>query len=127
MRRCASSKLLPLLFYGWSAETIADWCHVSVDTARRYKRGDAQPSHQARALFMLYRDRRVLDGAFSRFLVRDGKLIDPAGYEFTPAVLEGYQSLLQWAHGMSCELGRSREYYQHLDTLARAFRAASNV
>jgi hypothetical protein len=83
------------------------------------------PSRQSRTLFLLHRDRRVLYGAFARFQVRDDKLIDPAGYEFTASVLEGYHALLQWAHGMSLELGRRGEYERHLQVLGRAFRDAA--
>lgn len=111
-------------FYGLSAQRIAEVCGVSQRTARRYIAGTLKPSLQVLRLVTLYREGRVLEGAaWKRFLVRADKLIDPAGYVFTPAVLEGYSMLLQWAHGMAAELGRTDEYYnRYLKVIEDAIR-----
>jgi hypothetical protein len=53
-------------------------------------------------------------------------LIDPEGHEFSESVLRGYHMLLQWAHGMAGELGRTDEYYgRYLKVLEDAFREVS--
>jgi hypothetical protein len=62
-------------FYGYPAELIAEWCGVSVGTAEHYKAGRRKPPTPVLRLFRLYRDGKVLDGAWSDFRVRKGMLI----------------------------------------------------
>jgi Phage protein/Helix-turn-helix len=113
----------PAVFYGLTAQRIAAVCGVSVATVRAYLRGSRKPSRQVLRLVTLYREELVLEGrAWAGWRVRGNKLVDPAGYVFTASVLEGYQSLLQWAHGMAYELGRREEYWAHLDVLGKALR-----
>ncbi len=104
-------------FYGLSDRRIAEVCGVTLRTARRYMAGTLKPSLQVLRLVT------VLEGPWKRFQVRGDKLIDPQGYEFTPAVLEGHMMLLQWAHGMSVELGRRKEYDDYLAVRGRELRA----
>ena len=118
--------LIPTAFYGLSADRIAEVCGVSKRTAVRYLSGRLKPSLQVLRLATLYAEGRVLDGPWARFRVRGKVLIDPEGYEFSESVLRGYMMLLQWAHGMAGELGRTDEYYdRYLKLLEDARRGVS--
>ena len=68
------------LFYGHSAELIAEWCGVSIETAKRWKRGDRQPSLSAAKLFALYRNGQVLGTEWREWRVHSDRLIDPEGF-----------------------------------------------
>jgi hypothetical protein len=118
--------VIPTAFYGLSADRIAAVCGVSKRTAVRYLSGRLKLSLQVLRLVTLYREERVLEGPWARFRVRGKVLIDPEGHEFSESVLRGYHMLLQWAHGMAGELGRTDEYYgRYLKVLEDAFREVS--
>ena len=82
-------------FYGYSVELLAQWCMVSVETAARWKRHEAEPSRQAMALFELHRDRRVLGDAWPGWLVNGNRLVDPEGNETTQGQLRAYAHVYQ--------------------------------
>lgn len=113
-------------FYGLSADRIAAVCGVSKRTAVRYLSGRLKPSLQVLRLVTLYREERVLEGPWARFRVRGRLLIDPEGRVYSDSVLRGYEMLLQWAHGLAAQLGRTDEYYDYyLKVLEDALREVS--
>jgi hypothetical protein len=87
----------PIIFYGYSAQQVAEWCSVSLATAKAYKDGIRKPSRQALKLFTLYRQELVLGPEWRGFTVRKGTIVDPAGVVTTRPQLEGYQIIMQWA------------------------------
>jgi hypothetical protein len=84
------------IFYGYSAELIAQWCGVSVATARRWKRGGGVPRPALR-LFALYRDGKVLDEYWTNWTTRKGVLTDPDGTSTTKGQLAAYWVVMQFA------------------------------
>jgi hypothetical protein len=89
--------LKPLsIFYGYSPALIAQWCGVSVATARRWKRGGAAPRPALR-LFGLYRDGKVLDEHWKGWRAVKGVLSDPGGNCTTQGQLVAYWLVMQFA------------------------------
>jgi hypothetical protein len=86
------------LFYGYPDWVIAEWCCVSLNTARQWKSGARAPGPAATKLFTLYRDGRILDDAWQGWAVHRGKLCDPEGHETTQAQLRAYPFIWQLAH-----------------------------
>lgn len=83
-------------FYSFPAELIAEWCAVSVETARKWKNGDQQPSRSALKLFRLHAARRVLAApAWDGWSVRDDRILDPEGNETTQGQLRAYYLVYQ--------------------------------
>ena len=110
-----SAKLFNI-FYGYSAQLIASWCRVTLNTAYQYKRGDRQPSPQARELFLLYRNRRVLGDEWDGWSINGNLLVDPEGNETTQGQLRAYYHVYQLCR----ELSKGREdAQQELATLMR--------
>lgn len=105
--------VIPTAFYGLSPDRIAEVCGVSKRTAVRYLSGRLKPSLQVLRLATLYAEGRVLDGPWARFRVRGRVLVDPEGRMYSDSVLRGYEMLLQWAHGLAAQLGRTDEYYDY--------------
>lgn len=93
------------IFYGYPAELVAEWCCVSLRTARALKAGKRRPSRQVAKLFQLHRDRRVLGAEWSGWLVKPGALVDPDGNETTRAQLHGYWLVMQYARELARERG----------------------
>ena len=84
-RPTPSSPLNP--FYGYPEELIAEWCCVSVQTARLYKTGRRRPSKRVLKLFRLYRERRVLTDEWGGHKVIGDRLYAPNGVHFEPSHL----------------------------------------
>lgn len=112
------SRPIAVLFHGWSVPTIAEWCRVSRATARRYKTGALSPSPQARALFVLHRDGRVLTAEWDGWQVRRDAIIDPEGNETTARLVRGYMLMLAWVRSKYLDAG---DYWADMD---RAFGVA---
>lgn len=84
------------IFYGYPPELVAQWCGVTLATARRWKKGAPVPRPALR-LFTLYRDMRVLDAAWAGWKVHKGKIIDPDGNATTETQLRAYSLVMQFA------------------------------
>lgn len=80
--RRSVTRLTP--FYGYPAEVIAQWCCVSIGTAKKYKNGQRKPSKSAMHLFELYRDGRILDDAWNGYRCVNGQLWDNSGKSVRP-------------------------------------------
>jgi transcriptional regulator with XRE-family HTH domain len=118
--------IIPTAFYGLTTDRLAAVCGVSKRTAARYLSGQLKPSLQVLRLATLYGEERVLEGPWARFRVRGRLLIDPEGRVYSDSVLRGYEMLLQWAHGLAGELGRTDEYYdRYLKVIEHALREVS--
>lgn len=72
-------------FYGFPAEVIAEWCGVSVGTAKHYKAGRRKPPTPVLRLFRLYRDGSVLGEEWAGYRVVDGKMFGPDGRFIRPS------------------------------------------
>ena len=68
--------------YGINAEEVARRCKVDVRTARRWKRGDSRIPETA--AMILSGDLGQIDPAWRGWVLRDGKLISPEGWEADP-------------------------------------------
>jgi hypothetical protein len=104
------------LFEGYPAELIAEWCAVSVKTAALYKAGTRKPSRQAIRLFALFRDGRVLAGAWRECCVRGDRLFDPDERAVTVGQLRAYWIVMQLAAEYARMLGPDQQerYYDAL-------------
>jgi hypothetical protein len=109
----ARSNVVSSLFYGVSAEVIAEWCAVSVKTAKRWKRGESPPTASAMKLFRLHRDRQVLGAEWDGWLINGGTIVDPDGNETTQEQLRAYVFVYQLCRELA------REDPQALQTLQR--------
>jgi hypothetical protein len=73
------------LLHGLSASTISDLCHVSLPTARRWKRRRQVPASHARLLeLLIFGQLGALCSAWSGWRMREGKLITPEGWSVSP-------------------------------------------
>jgi hypothetical protein len=95
MRRRKLTYLSP--FYGYAPGLIAQWCCVSVRTARAYKNGSKRPSRSVLKLFRLHKEMRVLTGAWDGWSVDDRGVVDPDGNCTSAAQLGGYWLIMQYA------------------------------
>jgi hypothetical protein len=107
-------------FYGLSEQQIAQWAGVTLRTAHLYRTGRRKPSLQALRLVTLYREERVLQGPWKRWVVRGNKLVTPEGLELPEAVLRGYREMLSWARSVAGSHGLSSEYWARLERIAEA-------
>jgi hypothetical protein len=85
------------IFYGTPAKVIAEWCRVHPNTAYQYKRGERIPGAQARRLFLLHRDGRVLNDCWPAWRIDGNRLIDPEGNATTQGQLRAYSMVYQLA------------------------------
>jgi hypothetical protein len=107
--------LKPLsIFYGYPDFLIAQWCGVSVVTARGWKLGKGKPSRQSLRLFTLYRDEKVLGTEWRGVRIQGKRLVDSAGMSLTFAQIEQYQILLQWAAELARRDPADRARFQWL-------------
>jgi hypothetical protein len=83
-------------FYGYPADLIASWCGVSEAVAADWKEGVRRPSKQARLLFDLYRERRVLGAGWEAWAVNRQCLVDPEGNSTTQQQLRAYAQIVGW-------------------------------
>lgn len=111
----------PLLnvFYGSPAKVIAEWCQVHPNTAYQYKRGDRTPSPQARQLFLLHRDGRVLNDCWPGWRVQGDRLIDPEGMATTQGQLKAYVLVYQLAAEYARQSADARVRFDDIMRLAR--------
>jgi hypothetical protein len=91
------------LFYGFPDWAIADWCCVSLQTARHWKSGLRAPGPAALKLFKLHRDGRILTSEFDGWGVHRGKLCDPEGHELTQGQLRAYP----FVYAIALEYGKT--------------------
>lgn len=103
------------IFTGYSAALVAEWCGISLATARLYKAGKRKPSKAVVKLFVLHRDRRVLGPEWHGWLVKADSIVDPEGNETTRPLLHNYQFIMQFARQSAAELGEQRR--QEFDEL----------
>lgn len=117
----ARSRPTPAVFYGYPAELIAQWCHVSLSSAYLYKLGHRRPSRQVLRLFVLHRDRRVLSDEWKGWLVKPDVLVDPEGNETSRDLLRNYSLILQFSRALADELRgkKGRDQYLRLLTGGR--------
>lgn len=108
------SRVISSVFYGIPAELIADWCGVSLETARRWKTGQTQPSASALKLFVLYRDRKVLNKEWDGWLINRETLVDPEGNATTQGQLRAYAHV----YALCQELARGNDEAQKILELA---------
>jgi hypothetical protein len=85
-------------FYGYPPKLIADWCGVSVQTARAYKNGSKRPSRAAMKLFRLYRESKVLGEEWDGWAVDAKSIVDPDGNATTRSQLMAYWIIMQYAY-----------------------------
>ena len=86
------------LFYGYPDWVIAEWCCVSLQTARHWKSGIRAPGPAATKLFMLHRDGRILTSEWEGWGIHQGKLCDPEGHETSQGQLRAYPFVWQLAN-----------------------------
>ena len=67
------------ILYRWNINEIATFCQVDMTTARRWKRGAICPPYTA--LCLLSRDLGIFDPAWCGWLLKDGSLWSPEGWE----------------------------------------------
>jgi len=101
------------LFYGYPDWVIADWCCVTLQTARHWKSGIRAPGPAATKLFMLHRDGRILTSDWEGYGIHRGKLCDPEGHELTQVQLRAYP----FVYALAVEYGRTNSRAR--DTLYR--------
>jgi hypothetical protein len=104
------------VFYGYPAELVAEWCGVSLATARLYKAGKRKPSKPVVKLFLLHRDRRVLGPEWNGWIVKPGSIVDPDNNETSRSQLHNYFWIVQLARRLSseCEDARAGEEFERL-------------
>jgi len=91
------------MFYCYPAEVIAEWCAVSLATAREYKLGRRKPPPPVARLFELHRDRRVLGPTWNGWLVKPDSIVDPDGNETGRMQLYNYFWVVQFARQLAAE------------------------
>jgi hypothetical protein len=120
------SRPTPALFYGYSPETIAQWCRVSEGTAYLYKIGHRKPSAQAVRLFVLHRDGRVLTDEWDGWKINLTGLVDPEGQETSRSLLRGYSLMMQFVRPLFEERWGTtgvKKYYELLEKMDEEHRA----
>lgn len=110
--------VVSIVFSGFPPEVISDWCAVSIETARRWKSGQTNPSPTALKLFALYRDRLILGQEWDGWLINRSTIVDPEGNATTQGQLRAYYLNLQ----LLAQLCRSNEdaYAEYLRNLSMA-------
>jgi hypothetical protein len=103
------------IFYGYSAELIARWCGVTVETARLYKAGSRKASRAVLRLFVLHRDGRVLGEGWEGWQSRAGTIVDPDGNATSARQLMTYFYVMQFAAALAAQDPRlQREWHELL-------------
>jgi hypothetical protein len=111
------SRVLPFnRFYGHQARTIADWCGVSLSSARAYKSGKRHPPRPVLRLWSMYTDRRVLGDEWESWLINGNALVDPDGNSTTLHQLQAYWVIMQIAADQARRLGPAEQdrFYEAL-------------
>jgi hypothetical protein len=89
------------IFHGYPAELIAEWCGISVASARLYKVSKRKPSKAVAKLFLLHRDRRVLGPQWQDWIVKPDSIVDPDGNETSRSLLHNYFWIVQFARRLA--------------------------
>lgn len=97
-------------FYGFPAELVAEWCGVSVRTAKSWKEGRTQPPRPALRLFTLHAERKVLGKEWEGWLINKNTLVDPEGQSTAQGQLRAYAMVYALCH----ELARRDQQAQEL-------------
>jgi hypothetical protein len=106
------------IFNGYPPELIAQWCGVTVDTAKLYKSGARKASRAVLRLFVLHRDGRVLGEGWQGWQARAGTIADPDGNVTSARQLMNYFFVMQFAAALAAQDPRTvREWH---DLLRRA-------
>jgi hypothetical protein len=103
-----------LLFDGYPAWLIAEWCCVSQQTAYHWKSGVRIPGKTALRLFMLHKSGRVLTDEWDGWGVHRGKLCDPSGNELEQDQIRAYSFVYQLAQEYGKQNRRADEVLQRL-------------
>jgi hypothetical protein len=89
------------IFHGYPPETIAQWCGVTVPTARLYKSGARKASRAVMRLFTLHRDGRVLGAEWVGWKSCKGVITDPDGNSTSMRQLRMYFFVMQYAAALA--------------------------
>ncbi len=96
-------------FANYSAEQLAQLCHVSVRTARRWRRNGVAPTLALRWLRLIkYGVLELIHPHWAGWHVRDGELHHPNGWTFTPDELTAIPLRYQEASAMRAQLQKQR-------------------
>lgn len=100
------------IFHGYPAELVAEWCGISIASARLYKSGRRKPSKAVAKLFLLHRDRRVLGPQWRDWVIKADSIVDPDGNETSRSLLHNYSWIVQFARRLAYdrEDGASAEF-----------------
>ena len=107
------------VFYGYPDHLVAEWCGVTVASARAYKAGKRTPSSQALRLFELHAAGRVLGSEWDGWGVRGAALCNPEGNELTHGQLRAYSFVWQLAREYGRTNPRADEVLQRLSAVKR--------
>ena len=102
-------------FYGYPADVIAEWCCVSVGTAKLYKSGHRKPSKAVLKLFRLHRDQRILSDDWEGFRVIGDKIYRPDGRHIRPVDI--HLIVLLWQALSECAPGRYKDLLKRASSL----------
>lgn len=94
-----------LLFYGYPAPLIAEWCCVTLHHAYRLKAGTSKPSGAVLKLFKLHARHQLLGAEWKGWQVIGDRLVDPEGGDFTQNRLRGYSMMMQYAAELARNAG----------------------
>lgn len=78
-------------------EIVAEWCAISVSTARHFLSGHRRPSPPVRKLYELHREGKILGPEWDGWRIKGNKLLDPHGKHVTPELLEIWELVWQIA------------------------------
>lgn len=106
------------IFHGYPAELIAEWCGITLDTARLYKAGQRKPSRTVLRLFTLHRDGRVLGPAWEGWVADRDTITDPDGNTTTVRQLGAYAFVMQLAAALAAKDPVAADEFRRLLRLA---------
>jgi hypothetical protein len=100
------------IFHGYPASLIAEWCGVSLGTAKLYKSGQRKASRAVLRLFTLHRDGRVLGSAWKGWSASKDAIVDPDGNATSVNQLAVYFFVMQYAAALaSRDPATQRDWY----------------
>jgi hypothetical protein len=103
------------IFHGYPAELVAEWCGVTVDTAKLYKSGRRKASRAVLRLFTLHRDGRVLGAAWDGWTASRDTITDPDGNATSVRQLAAYFYVMQFAAALAARDPKvQRDWYELL-------------
>jgi hypothetical protein len=103
------------IFHGYPASQIAEWCGVSIGTAKLYKSGQRKASRAVLRLFTLHRDGRVLGSAWKGWVAAKDAIADPDGNVTTVRQLAMYFFVMQYAAALAArDPATQRDWYAML-------------